>query len=987
MSTYYTFFAPKISSDSPDSATRSKAVIQCLLKGVRSFLGHGVEFDEPTLKALEQQVGGAQSLPELASSASALGFEVEQLWLSHELLLSDFSVLPIIVASGASVDRAPLDRVLVIWNKIGPFFQVVDSQGGRRWLRHADLLAELAAETVALSPEQSLEAVESEPFKTRLHARLQHLGADTIPRELFRDYVSLAGWSNLACIDAAVRMVAGMVQDRVVPRGKSALQVLRVLVSAAVGEPSVIPEEYWSIKAAPLPERQAQGTAAKAPANRFQLRAVAALRIHRWEEDKFKKTVAATAHKASAEGRSKSPTVFDAAFDWRRAYSDNSLFAFAKFLLADGTLPLTLWINTIILAAMGIFFQVILFRGMMSLVTNLTSLSQRLWLLGLISAFMITIITLQWFTEQINLSLGQRLNSRLRLTLLSMLPNLSSHYFRETSPAEMIDRIHSGRTSELLPSFVQIMILNSTQLFFVLLGIAWIDWLSGILALLMVLAFVLGMVARMQLQGQQREVLEQRSRLSQFYRDGMCGLVAVRTHSAERAARREYESRLSRWGKKKLALQVSEMWYSVYDVAVTYSLVSLIIVIYAARTSDPSHLLLLAYWSVNLVQVARNQLAVIVLELISFLTNLQSYTDLLEMEGERDLMPVTANSSTATNSEGLRLMDVDRAGRYASKKPKGRRNKALNKMPAHRKRRHFTTKPPKVRRLIDVYISRFMRNRHLHVTNGMAIGIQDVSVRVGELMLLKNISLDIAAGHHLAVVGTSGAGKSTLVGLLLGWHYPDSGQLLIDNQPLSYEGLLKLRQETAWVDPTIQLWNRSLLYNLYYAAQQVPLNIVVEEADLRGMLERLEDGLQTTLGSEGKSLSGGEGQRVRLGRGLQRQNARLVLLDEAFRGLSRSKRQSLLRRARKFWSNSTLICITHDVSQTLDFERVLVIDKGELVEDGHPLTLAKDGTSRYAALLAAEENVHEKLWSKDNWRRLWLEGGQLSDRTEQERTN
>ena len=79
----------------------------------------------------------------------------------------------------------------------------------------------------------------------------------------------------------------------------------------------------------------------------------------------------------------------------------------------------------------------------------------------------------------------------------------------------------------------------------------------------------------------------------------MQGLVAIRTHSAERAVRREYESSLSTWGKKKLEFYVSQMWFWAYDAFITYVLISLIIVLYALRTDDPSHLLLLTYWCIN----------------------------------------------------------------------------------------------------------------------------------------------------------------------------------------------------------------------------------------------------------------------------------------------------------------------------------------------------------------------------------------------------
>ena len=108
------------------------------------------------------------------------------------------------------------------------------------------------------------------------------------------------------------------------------------------------------------------------------------------------------------------------------------------------------------------------------------------------------------------------------------------------------------------------------------------------------------------------------------------------------------------------------------------------------------------------------------------------------------------------------------------------------------------------------------------------------------------------------MVGPSGAGKSSLVGLLLGWHRPASGRILVDGEPLDGAGLAILRQETAWVDPIVQLWNRTLLGNLTYggAGTLTPLQEMIAAADLRDLIEHLPDGLQTCVGESGALLSG-----------------------------------------------------------------------------------------------------------------------------------
>jgi ATP-binding cassette subfamily B protein len=118
---------------------------------------------------------------------------------------------------------------------------------------------------------------------------------------------------------------------------------------------------------------------------------------------------------------------------------------------------------------------------------------------------------------------------------------------------------------------------------------------------------------------------------------------------------------------------------------------------------------------------------------------------------------------------------------------------------------------------------------------------------------------------------------------------------------------------------------------------------------------------------------------VRLGRGLNRKDIRLAILDEPFRGLDRAKRRALLIQARVHWRNATMLCITHDVGETQAFERVLVIENGRIVEDAAPAVLAAQPASRYRAMLDADEAVRRGLWESAAWRRLWIEKGELRE--------
>ncbi len=263
---------------------------------------------------------------------------------------------------------------------------------------------------------------------------------------------------------------------------------------------------------------------------------------------------------------------------------------------------------------------------------------------------------------------------------------------------------------------------------------------------------------------------------------------------------------------------------------------------------------------------------------------------------------------------------------------------------------------------------------------GVTIRMSTVSVTVGSQDILRNIDLDISAGEHIAIVGPSGSGKSSLVGTLLGWHTPVAGKVLIDSRKLVHSTLVTLREETAWVDPSVQLRNESLNENIVYGSNQNTVNRgCITAAGLQKIIAGLPDGAAGRLGEGGGLVSGGEGQRVRLARALQRNNVRLAILDEPFRGLDRESRQELLVTARKAWSKATLLYISHDLSESLQFDRVLVVEDGQIREDGQPDILSKDSTSRYHALLQAETRVQDTFLSGVPWRYLHFSHGQIQE--------
>jgi ABC-type bacteriocin/lantibiotic exporter with double-glycine peptidase domain len=262
-----------------------------------------------------------------------------------------------------------------------------------------------------------------------------------------------------------------------------------------------------------------------------------------------------------------------------------------------------------------------------------------------------------------------------------------------------------------------------------------------------------------------------------------------------------------------------------------------------------------------------------------------------------------------------------------------------------------------------------------------SIAFENVTVVAAGHQVLHEINLSIPAGTHVAIVGASGAGKSSLVGLLLGWHHAACGRVLVGGVELDDSRLDHLRPHIAWVDPAVQLWNRPLLENLRYglpAGTGMHIERAIEATELARVIERLPNGLETPLGEAGGLVSGGEGQRVRLGRALLRPGVRLAILDEPFRGLDFEQRHKLLARSREIWRDATLLAISHDIAEAMTFERVLVLEDGRIVEDGNPRELACNPESRFHAMLEAERAIRDEFWNGAEWRHLSLKNGQLT---------
>ncbi|MGA2599607.1 MAG: ATP-binding cassette domain-containing protein [Bryobacteraceae bacterium] len=839
------FLAPEVVQSSAMDC--GPAGLKCLLEGFGIHASYG-----RLREACQTDVDGT-SIDTLEQIALQLGLQAEQIMvpLDH-VLLASADVFPSIVVVALSMG---LTHFVVAWRRHGHLIQLMDPAVGRRWVTAQRFRQEIYAHTATVPADGWREWAGSDSFLNPLRERLSNIGVNdqSIDTALYDPT-----WTSLAALDAATRMTTSMVAAGALRRGPEAA----ALLARFVKDPHQIPPNYWCVQ----------------PADDDQLRFRGAVLLH--------------VTGASQQAGQTASRELIATLQEQRARPSLELL---KLLRTDGLLtPLALALAMFI-AAVAVTVEALLFRGILSI-------GHRFFAIAALVSLSAALLMLEFPLAAQLLRIGRSLEVRLRLAFFRKIPLLSDRYFQSRLTSDMAERSHSIHQIRHLGELGGQLTRATFELLLTTAGIVWIDPASAPWAIASAaIAFFLSLIAQPPLVERDLRVRSHLGALSRFYLDGLLGLVAIRAHSAERNVRREHEGLLLDWARAGLGLQRMAVTVDAIQFFSGFGLAAALLFAYLNRGGNPSAVLLLVYWALNLPVLGQ--------EIAQVAWQYPAYRNLT-----------------------LRLMEPLGAPEESQTAPQ--------------------TATPTPHR-------------------PAAIQLDNVTVRAAGHSILENINLEIHAGSHVAIVGPSGAGKSSLVGLLLGWHRAVEGSVDVDGLD---------RSEIAWVDPAVQLWNRSLAENLTYGNEpQAPLAHAIETADLREVLQKLPDGLDTPLGEGGALVSGGEGQRVRLGRALLRPNVRLVILDEPFRGLSREQRRDLLSRARRFWKDATLICITHDVGETLSFPRVLVIDAGRLVEDGAPSDLAAQTDSRYREMLDADRAIRENLWSDDSWRRIRLEDGVIEE--------
>jgi ATP-binding cassette subfamily B protein len=243
------------------------------------------------------------------------------------------------------------------------------------------------------------------------------------------------------------------------------------------------------------------------------------------------------------------------------------------------------------------------------------------------------------------------------------------------------------------------------------------------------------------------------------------------------------------------------------------------------------------------------------------------------------------------------------------------------------------------------------------VKSGAAIAFQNVSFQYpGGIKVFDRFNLRLQPGQRVGLVGQSGGGKSSLFVLLQRFYDVENGSIAIDGQDISRVTQQSLRQAISVVPQDISMFHRTILENIRYGRPTASDNEVLRAAIAArcDFVEALPEGLATMVGDRGVKLSGGQRQRIAIARAFLK-DAPILLLDEATAALDSESEEAIREALGRLMRGRTVIAIAHRLATLRNFDRVVMLKDGKIIEDGPPDRLMR-GSGPYRELVTQEMN-------------------------------
>ncbi|SDF82448.1 ABC transporter ATP-binding protein [Mucilaginibacter sp. P25] len=229
-----------------------------------------------------------------------------------------------------------------------------------------------------------------------------------------------------------------------------------------------------------------------------------------------------------------------------------------------------------------------------------------------------------------------------------------------------------------------------------------------------------------------------------------------------------------------------------------------------------------------------------------------------------------------------------------------------------------------------------------------------------EITVLKGISFSADAGQRVAIVGPSGSGKSTMASLILQFYHPQNGNILFDGKPADNYTLTDIRNQVAIVPQDVLLFGGTIMENIAYGRLNASKEDIIQaakRANAHQFISSFPEGYETIVGERGVKLSGGQRQRIAIARALLK-NPSILILDEATSSLDSESERLVQEALEELMKDRTSIIIAHRLSTIREADKIIVLEKGHIVESGSHVELIgnEQGLYKYLSQLQFESN-------------------------------